>query len=178
VHNNGDKALKVPPDENGKSICEEASIMKLPDGRLFAVMRATGGAAVWSVSSDQGRNWSQPEQLRTKDGGDLIRHSVSPCPCYDWKGCEAGSGLYFGLFHLDVTDHRGPLFLVPGRFNPKARQPVEFTGRPKLFEPRSHWNSFYTSYTTAPDGTGTLWYPDAAKFYLLGRDIPADLMAW
>ena len=178
VHNNGDKALKVPPDENGKSICEEASIMKLPDGRLFAVMRATGGAAVWSVSSDQGRNWTQPEQLRTKDGGELIRHSVSPCPCYDWKGCEAGSGLYFGLFHLEVTDHRGPLFLVPGRFNPKAHQPVEFTGRPKLFEPRSHWNSFYTSYTTAPDGTGTLWYPDAAKFYLLGRDIMADLMEW
>ena len=47
-----------------------------------------------------------------------------------------------------------------------------------LFEPRSHWNSFYTSYTIAPDGTGTLWYPDAAKFYLLGRDIMADLMEW
>ena len=179
VHNTGDKALKVPfRNERGRCICEEASIMKLPDGRLFAVMRATGGAAVWSVSSDQGRNWTQPEQLRTKDGGELIRHSVSPCPCYDWKGCEAGSGLYFGLFHLEVTDHRGPLFFVPGKFNPTAHQPVEFTGRPKLFEPRSHWNSFYTSYTTAPDGTGTLWYPDAAKFYLLGRDIMSNLMTW
>jgi hypothetical protein len=177
VHNNGDKALKVrTPNEKGRGVCEEASIMKLPDGRLFAVMRATGGAAVWSVSSDQGRNWTQPEQLRTKDGGELIRHSVSPCPCYDWKGCEVGSGLYFGLFHLEVTDHRGPLYIVPGKFCPNAHQPVEFTGTPKLFEPRSHWNSFYTSYTTAPDGTGTLWYPDAAKFYLLGRDIVADMM--
>ena len=173
VHSNGDKALKVPPDENGRSVCEEASIVKLPDGRLFAVMRATGGAAVWSVSSDQGRTWMQPEQLRTKDGGELIRHSVSPCPVYDWKGCEAGSGVYFGLFHLEVTDHRGPLYLVPGTFNPAARQPVEFTGSPKLFEPRSHWNSFYTSYTDI-DGKGTLWYPDAAKFYLLGRDITPD----
>lgn len=175
VHSNGDKALKVPPDENGKSVCEEASIVKLPDGRLFAVMRATGGAAVWSESRDQGRSWTQPEKLRTCDGGDLIRHSVSPCPVYDWKGCEAGSGVYFGLFHLEVTDHRGPLYLVPGKFDPKAHQPVAFTGKPRLFEPRSHWNSFYTSYTDI-GGKGTLWYPDCAKFYLLGRDITPDFV--
>lgn len=177
VHSNGDKALKVPKDETGHAICEEASIMRLPDGRLFAVMRATGGAAVWSESRDQGRSWRRPEQLRTEDGGRLIRHSVSPCPVYDWKGCEAGSGTYFGLFHLDVTDHRGPLYLVPGHFTPKAHQPVSFTGMPKLFEPRSHWNSYYTSYTTDPEtGVGTLWYPDCAKYYLLGRDITADFI--
>lgn len=175
VHCSGEKALKVPPDEKGRSVCEEASIVKLPDGRLFAVMRATGGAAVWSVSSDQGRTWMQPEKLRTRDGGDVIRHSVSPCPVYDWKGCEAGSGIYFGLFHLAVTDHRGPLYLVSGVFDPHARQPVAFTGQPRLFEPRSHWNSFYTSYTDV-DGKGTLWYPDAAKFYLLGRDITPDFI--
>ena len=175
VHASGDKALKVPKDENGKSICEEASIMRLPDGRLFAVMRASGGTAVWSVSSDQGRTWIQPEKLRTKDGGAFIAHSVSPCPVYDWKGPEAGSGRYFGLFHLEVTDHRGPLYLVPGEFDSKGHQPVAFTGKPKLFVPRSHWNSLYTSYTEK-DGVGTLWYPDAAKFYLLGRDITEELM--
>jgi len=173
VHGSGEKALKVPPDEKGVSVCEEASIVKLPDGRLFAVMRASGGTAVWSMSDDRGRTWIPPEKLRTKDGGDLIRHSVSPCPVYDWKGPEAGSGVYFGLFHLEVTDHRGPLYLVPGVYDPKAHQPVAFTGKPKLFEPRGHWNSFYTSYTHT-DGIGTLWYPDAAKFYLLGRDIVAE----
>lgn len=149
--------------------------MRLPDGRLFAVMRASGGTPVWSVSADQGVTWTQPEKLRTKDGGKFIEHSVSPCPVYDWKGPETGSGIYFGLFHLEVTDHRGPLYLVPGRFNAKAHQPVEFTGKPRLFIPRSHWNSLYTSYTIL-NGEGVLWYPDAAKFYLLGRVITEDLM--
>ncbi len=171
----GDKALKVPKDENGKSICEEPAIMKLPDGRLFAVMRASGGAAVWSESRDYGKTWTQPEQLRTKDGGELIKHSVSPAPVYDWKGPEEGSGMYFGCFHLEVTDHRGPLYLVPGFFNPKSHQPVEFTGRPKLIVPRSHWNSLYTSYVDM-DGETVLWYPDAAKFYLLGKVIDKDWM--
>ncbi len=171
----GDKALKVPPDENGKAICEEPAIMKLPDGRLFAVMRSSGGAATWSQSRDCGKTWTQPEQLRTKDGGELIKHSVSPAPVYDWKGPEAGSGMYFGCFHLEVTDHRGPLYLVPGFFNPKAHQPVEFTGRPKLIVPRSHWNSLYTSYVDM-DGEKVLWYPDAAKFYLLGKVIGEEWM--
>lgn len=175
MHASGEKALRVPKDENGVAICEEAAIVKLPDGRLFAVMRASGGTPVWSVSSDCGRSWIQPEKLRTCDGGDYIAHSVSPCPIYDWKGCEAGSGLYFGLFHLAVTDHRGPLYFVSGKFDPKAHQPVAFVGKPRLFEPRSHWNSFYTSYTDI-DGKGTLWYPDCAKFYLLGRDITPDFM--
>ncbi len=174
-HCTGDKALKVPKDENGRAVCEEPAIMKLPDGRLFAVMRASGGAAVWSESRDCGKTWTQPEQLHTKDGGELIKHSVSPAPAYDWKGPEAGSGLYFGCFHLEVTDHRGPLFLVPGFFNPKAHQPVEFTGRPKLIVPRSHWNSLYASYTVI-DGEGILWYPDAAKFYLLGKVIDKGWM--
>lgn len=174
-HSTGPKMLAVPKDERGKSICEEASIMKLPDGRLFAVMRATGGSAVWSVSADCGVTWSPTEQLRTKDGGALIEHSVSPCPVYDWKGPEAGSGVYFGVFHLEVTDHRGPLRLVPGRFNPAAHQPVEFTGKPRLIVPRSHWNSLYTSCTMLGDEC-ILWYNDCAKFYLLGKVITADWM--
>ncbi len=74
-----------------------------------------------------------------------------------------------------MTDHRGPLFLVPGFFNPKAHQPVEFTGRPKLIVPRSHWNSLYASYTVV-DGEGILWYSDAAKFYLLGKVIDKGWM--
>ncbi len=174
-HATGEKALKVPKDERGRSICEEAAPMRLPDGRLFAVMRASGGTPVWSVSADQGVTWTQPEKLRVKDGGKFIEHSVSPCPVYDWKGPEAGSGIYFGLFHLEVTDHRGPLYLVSGWFNPNAHQPVEFTGKPRLFVPRSHWNSLYTSYTIL-NGEGVLWYPDAAKFYLLGRVIDEGMI--
>lgn len=182
VRSGGDGRLLPAPEMpdldpgKRKRVCEEAAVVVLPDRRRFCVMRSSVGSPLWSVSSDEGRTWSHPEQLRTKDGGELIGHSVSPCPIYDWKGCEAGSGLYFGLFHLAVTDHRGPLYIVSGHFDPKAHQPVSFDGKPKLFEPRSHWNSFYTSYTVDPKtGVGTLWYPDSAKFYLLGRDIDKRL---
>ncbi|MGI6495586.1 MAG: exo-alpha-sialidase [Kiritimatiellia bacterium] len=171
----GDDMLRVEPDAEGKAICEEPSLMKLPDGRLFAVMRASGGSPVWSASADDGRTWSKTEPLLVRDGGSAIAHSVSPCPCYDWKGPEAASGLYFGLFHLEVTDHRGPLYLVPGRYVPGAHQPVAFDGTPKLVEPNTHWNSYYTSYTMLGD-EGVLWYPGSAKYYLLGRVVSEDYM--
>ena len=48
---------------------EEAAIVGLPDGRLFAMMRSSLGSPVWSVSSDRGRTWSRPRILRFQDGG-------------------------------------------------------------------------------------------------------------
>ena len=154
---------------------EEASVMKLPDGRLFAVMRSSIGSPVWSQSRDGGRTWSGARALLDRDGGTPYRHPRSPCPFYDWKGPEAGSGYYFGLVHqtFDMTQKtayqaRGPLYLIAGRFNPNAEQPVEFS-QPRLFAPRKNGNSFYTSYTVV-DGKGVLWFNDR-KYYLLGRNI-------
>ena len=157
---------------------EEASVMKLPDGRLFAVMRSSVGCPVWSQSRDGGRTWSDLKALLNKDGGTPYKHPRSPCPFYDWKGPEAGSGLYFGLVHctFDMNQKtayqkRGPLYLIAGRFNPNAEQPVEFM-EPKLFAPRENGNSFYSSYTVL-NGKGVLWFNDK-KYYLLGRNIGAE----
>ena len=160
-------ALKIAhPD--AANICEEPSIVKLPDGRLFALMRTSSGHPEWSQSRDQGETWTQPQPLLDHDGGTAFLHPVSPCPMYDWKGCEAGNGTYFALIHNAVCKDRGPLYLIAGKFNPQAEQPIEFS-KPKLFAPRVKWNSFYTSYTIL-DGKGILWFPDV-KFYLLGRVI-------
>ena len=159
---------------------EEASIVKLPDGRLFAVMRSSIGYPVWSQSRDGGRSWSGLKALLDRDGGQPYRHPTSPCPIYDWKGCEAASGLYFCLVHntFDFTretayQNRGPLYLIAGRFNPKAAQPVEFAA-PKLFSSRRSCNSFYSSYTVV-GGTGVLWFPDD-KYCLVGREIGPEWM--
>jgi len=154
---------------------EEASVVKLPDGRLFAVMRSSVGHPVWSQSRDGGKTWSGPKPLRDRDGGTCYLHPRSPCPMYDWKGEEAASGQYFVLVHntfdfgLDYAyQNRGPLYLLAGRFNPDAKdQPVEFAP-PKLFAPRNG-NSFYSSYTVH-DGKGILWFNDY-KFYLCGRNV-------
>ena len=155
---------------------EEASLVKLPDGRLFALMRSSLGSPVWSQSRDGGRSWSAPQILRDAEGKPFL-HPRSPCPMYDWKGPEAASGTYFALVHQtfdfnepkrNAYQRRGPLYLIAGRFDPAGEQPVKFAS-PKLFAPRENGNSFYTSYCLV-DGKGVLWYNDM-KFYLCGRVI-------
>ena len=155
--------------------CEEPSIVKLPDGRLFALMRTGVGTPCWSVSKDQGETWTQPEPLLNHDGGEPFAHPVSPCPIYDWKGETAGSGYYYAFVHnrFNYADknpwqNRGPLYLISGTYQAGAKQPIWF-GEPQLFIDRPSGNSFYTS-TTQIDGKAVLWYPDQ-KFYLLGRYI-------
>lgn len=155
--------------------CEEPSIVKLPDGRLFALMRTGIGYPCWSVSEDLGETWSLPEILRDRDDGRPYLHPVSPCPIYDWKGETSGSGYYFAFIHnrFDFEagspwQNRGPLYLIAGAYQEGARQPIWF-GEPQLFINRPSSNSFYTSMTMI-DGNPVLWYPDQ-KFYLLGRFI-------
>ena len=158
--------------KDGLSV-EEACIVGLSDGRLFAVMRTSIGHPIWSVSQDDGQHWSRPEILRTKDDGPAILQPRSPCPIYDYAGPEARSGNYFLMVH-DFFDfdgvisyqNRGPLYKRNGTFVPGAHQPVWF-GDPEVFSPRDTGNSFYTSYT-ALNGEGILWYGDH-KFYLFGK---------
>ena len=155
---------------------EEAAPVKLPDGRLFALMRSSVGSPVWVQSRDGGATWSAPKILKDADGKPYL-HPRSPCPMYDWKGPEAGSGKYFALVHQtfdfnepkrNAYQHRGPLYLIAGEFDPAGEQPVKFKA-PKLFAPRKGGNSFYTSYCIV-DGKGVLWYNDC-KFYLCGRVV-------
>lgn len=181
------KDLKIEwvlADENCLHIgvhCEEPGIVKLPDGRLFALLRTGTGYPCWTISADGGYTWTQPEKLLDRDGGKPFLHPVSPCPLYDWKGCEAGSGEYFALIHnkFDFTNrnpwqNRGPLYLISGKYQKDAHQPIWFTSEPKLFIDRPSGNSFYTSCTQV-DGKCVLWYNDQ-KFYLLGKIIGPEWM--
>ena len=161
--------------KDGRTSLEEAGIVKLPDGRLFALMRSTVGHPVWSQSRDGGRTWDAPKVLLDHDGGKPFLHPRSPCPIYDWKGPEAGSGIYFALIHQKFDfnadtayQKRGPLYLIAGTFDPTAEQPISFKP-PKLFAPRERGNAFYTSYCIL-DGKGVLWYNDM-KYFLCGRII-------
>lgn len=161
---------------------EEASVVKLPDGRLFALMRSSVGHPVWSVSKDDGRSWSALKPLLDHDGGKAFKHPRAPCPIYDRHGDDAASGDYFTFvqnefdFTADTAARqpRRQLYIVAGRFTPGAEQPISFS-TPKLFSPRHYANSMYSSYTVA-DGQGVLWFPDM-KYYLLGRRITDELFA-
>jgi hypothetical protein len=139
-----EKSLAVPfPGHPGVSACQEPTVVKLPDGRLFCVMRTAAGSPFWSVSTDSGETWTPPRRLLRKDGGEPLAHPLSPCPMYDVGGNTTGSGRYALFIHghdghyrgygpADTGFHRRPVYLVPGRFQPGAEQPVWFE-EPKLF---------------------------------------------
>ena len=176
-----DQALGVPlPGHAEISACQEPSIVKLPDGRLFCVMRTASGSPFWSVSGDLGETWTRPRQLLRKDGGKALRHPLSPCPLYDVGGNTAGSGCYGLFIHNHAASERRPVYLVPGRFQAAAEQPVWFD-EPKLFmdhdgvslgKPGTQGRldlALYASFTVR-NGRSVLWYPER-KFFLLGRII-------
>lgn len=190
-----DKALRVPyPGHDDVSACQEPSIVKLPDQRLFCVMRTAAGSPFWSISADGGETWTQPRRLLRKDGGQPLLHPMSPCPIYDVGGGAAGSGRYALFIHnhdghyngygpFDTSYHRRPVYLAPGRFQKDADQPVWFD-EPRLFmdhqgvplgPPGTHGRldlALYASMTVR-DQKAVLWYPER-KFFLLGKVIGSE----
>jgi hypothetical protein len=190
-----EKALRVPhPKYPNVSVCQEPAIVKLPDGRLFCVMRTIAGSPFWSVSLDQGQSWSGPRRLLNRDGGDALMHPLAPSPMYDVQGDGAGSGSYVLFIHGNDGHYRGstpeqtdrnrrPLFLLKGRFHEEADQPVWFDEPVMFFEhtdtplgqPGGRGRvdlAMYSSFTVR-NGARVFWYPDR-KFFLLGRKIAVD----
>ncbi len=186
-----EKALTVPfPGHPEVSACPEPSIVKLPDGRLFCVMRTASGSPFWSLSADVGETWTQPRRLLRRDGGQPLLHPLSPCPMYDIGGNTAGSGRYVLFIHnhdghyqgykpVDAGFHRRPVCIVRGRFKAGAEQPVWFD-EPTFFmdhqgvslgKPGTDGRldlALYSSFTAREQPV--LWYPDR-NFFLLGRVI-------
>lgn len=188
-----DSALAVPfPGHPEVSSCQEPSIVKLPDARLFCVMRTSSGSPFWSLSTDAGETWTAPRRLLRRDGGEPLRHPLSPCPIYDVGGNTAGSGNYVLFIHnhdghyqgygpADTGHNRRPVYLVRGRYQAGATQPVSFdepvffmdhdgVGLGKPGTPGRTDLALYSSFTVR-QGRAVLWYPDR-KFFLLGRIIP------
>ncbi|MBU4459826.1 MAG: glycoside hydrolase [Verrucomicrobia bacterium] len=153
--------------------CQEASIVALPDGRLFALMRTSAGSPYWTQSRDKGLNWDSPKVLKDAQGKAYL-HPCAPCPIYDRKGPEAGSGEYFAFVSNEERNEknayapRGPLFLIAGTFDPQGEQPIRFAV-PKPFPSRPAGNAFYTSLTVV-EGRTVLWIPDW-KHFLIGKVI-------
>jgi hypothetical protein len=187
-----ERAITVPfPGHPDVSACQEPSIVRLPDGRLFCVMRTAAGSPFWTVSGDGGETWAPAKRLLDKDNGEPLKHPMSPCPIYDVGGPAAASGRYALFIHghdgnyqgyqpTDTLFHRRPVYLAPGRFQDGAEQPVWFD-EPKFFMDHKGVSlgppgqrgrldlALYAS-VTVRQGKTVLWYPER-KFFLLGRVI-------
>ncbi len=64
-----DQSLTVPfPGHEDVSVCQEPAIVRLPDDRLFCVMRTAAGSPFWSVGTSDAARWTAPRRLSQRDG--------------------------------------------------------------------------------------------------------------
>jgi hypothetical protein len=192
----GDQALRVPhfiyPE---LSIAQEPSIVRLPDKRLFCVMRTNSGYIWYSLSADDGKTWTNTRPLLRRDHGQPILQPVGCCPIY-----QLADRRYALLHHNNRGDvkakpeftcePRRPAFVALGEFRPGADQPIWFSESKQLMDSdnigpdgtrpsegrRVPTNvAVYTSFTTC-GGNNVLWHPDR-KFFLLGKKITDEFLS-
>jgi hypothetical protein len=186
----GDHALRVPHWRYPLlSVAQEPSLVYLPDGRMFCVMRTNSGYIWYSVSADDGETWCNPRPLLRRDHGQPILQPVSCCPIY-----QLADGRYVLLHHNNRGDTTGdreathqprwPAFIALGEYRPGADQPIWFSESKKLMDSEGVPVSgkagnpavgVYTSFT-ARKGNNVLWHPDR-KCFLLGKKITDEFLA-
>jgi len=192
----GDKALRVPYYRGPLlSIAQEPSLVRLPDDRLFCVMRTNSGTIWYSVSADDGETWCNPRPLLRKDHGRPVLQPVGCCPIY-----RLADGRYVLLHHNNRGDietkpentarPRRPAFIALGAYRPGADQPIWFSASKQLMDndgvgvdgrkASEHPGiqvgiGLYSSFTTR-GGNNVLWHADR-KFFLVGKKITAAFLA-
>lgn len=168
-----DKALRVGHYKSPElSICQEPSIVRLPDKRLFATIRTMTGYIWYSVSADDGEHWCAPRPLRRKDHGQPILQPIFCCPVY-----RMADGRYLLIHHPEfngidpgnsggTTSNRRPAYIAVGEFRTDAEQPLWFSKSRLLMDnggngigPLNRVDiGGYTSFTTR-NGENVLWHP-------------------
>ena len=183
----GDEALRVPYYLDPLiSVAQEPSVVVLPDGRLFCVMRTMAGYIWYSLSSDAGTTWCNPRPLLRRDHGTVIEEPIRCCPIY-----QLADGRYVLLHHLrlegrkyeDSAHNRRPAYLALGEFRPGAEQPLWFSESKQFMDndnvgigPRPRIDLGVYSSITNRGGNDVLWHPDR-KFFLVGKRITAEWLS-
>jgi len=192
----GDQALRVPYYRDPlTSIAQEPSIVRLPDDRLFCVMRTNSGCIWYSTSADDGETWCNPRPLLRRDHGLPILQPVGCCPIY-----QLADGRYVLLHHNNPGDRdskpentaepRRPAFIALGEFRPHADQPIWFSPSKQLMDTEGYTVQgvrvesrkqgqvgigLYSSFTTR-GGNNVLWHADR-KCFLVGKRITPEFLA-
>ncbi len=186
----GEQSLRVPHYTNPLlSVAQEPSFVRLPDERLFCVMRTMAGCIWYSVSGDDGRTWSNPRPLLRRDHGKPILQPMFCCPIY-----ELGDGRYIllhnnndgrfdGCTPEETAKNRRPAYIALGEYRAGADQPVWFSESEFFADndavplgPQGRLECIgYTSFTRR-NGESVIWYPDR-KYFLLGKKVTEEFLA-
>ncbi|MEX0776328.1 MAG: exo-alpha-sialidase [Phycisphaeraceae bacterium] len=185
-----DQALRVPHYSNASlSIAQEPSLVRLPDQRLFCVMRTMTGFIWYSVSHDDGYAWAPPKVLRRRDGGEPIRQPLCCCPIYALSDGRFvlvhhnNDGRFQGCEPEDTTRNRRPAFMAVGEFRPHAVQPIWFSASRPFMDndgvgigPLGRTDIGVYSSFTQWGGEDVFWHADR-KVFLVGKRITPSLLA-
>ncbi len=186
----GDDAIRAPHYIDPLlSVAQEPSFVRLPDKRLFCVMRSNSGYIWYVLSEDDGETWCNPRPLLRKDKGHPILQPLASSPIY-----KLADGRYVLLHHNNPGDRttgatngpRRPAFIALGEFKPDADQPIWFSESKELMDNDEIWVdgkspfpygnvAVYTSFTTR-NNVNVLWYPDR-KYFLLGKIITDEFLS-
>jgi hypothetical protein len=185
----GEKALRAPIRDNPLyPLLQEPSIVRLPDKRLFCVMRSNTGYIWYSISNDDGENWCIPRPLLRKDYGAPVLSPVNSTPIY-----QLSTGQYV-LMHNNnpgiappnrpkwYLKPRYPWYLALGEYRADAEQPIWFSDSKVFLDHGGHMTQFglgaignYGSFTSR-GGNDVYWYQDRYCF-LLGKKITSEFLS-
>lgn len=186
----GKDALRVPHYSNPLlSIAQEPSLVRLPDQRLFCVMRTMSGYIWYSLSADDGVTWCSPRPLLRRDHGEPILEPLCCCPIYPYPDGRFvllhhnNDGRLNGCKPEETNKNRRPAFIALGEYRPHAEQPIWFSPSKQLMDNEAQGIGplhridlgVYPS-TTYREGVFVLWHPDR-KFFLLGKKITPEWLS-
>ncbi|MFV2067866.1 MAG: sialidase family protein, partial [Pirellulales bacterium] len=187
----GPCGVRMPESEGSiDSAAEEPTIVRLSDGRWFSVFRTHRGCVGYSISSDEGKTWSQAQPLRYRDDGRIVLHPRSSCPLYPLEDerflltTHNNDGSANGGRHpYDAFRNRTPTFYLVGKEMLDKQQPVWFSSPIKFLDNQAKPTGpegrssvgIYTSFFIF-EGKRYYFYPDR-KHFLLCRYITDAMLA-
>jgi len=163
--------------ENGLYWGNEPSWIELGDGRLMTAIRTRNDAVYYALSSDWAESWTDPEPLRYRDGGPIVRNPNAPCPLVKLSDGRIVL-LYYNAKQANTFGPRNPVWIAVGRERLDAKQPVEFGAPARFMEvpgtpPLGSTYLQIASYSTMVEHEGSvlLFYNDC-KHWVLFKHIP------
>jgi hypothetical protein len=186
----GDQALRVPHYTKPMlSVAQEPSLVRLPDDRLFCVMRTMSGTIWYSISNDDGATWSNPSPLLRCDHGSPIIQPLCCCPIYQLSDGRYvllhhnNDGRFEGCAPEDTHINRRPAFIALGEYRDHAEQPIWFSRSKRFMDndgvqlgPRQRIDIGVYPSMTHRGGNDVLWHPER-KFFLLGKKVTKDFLS-
>lgn len=147
----------------------------------MVAIRTRNDAVYYALSGDGARTWTKPEPLRYSDGAEPIRNPNAPCPMIKLADGRIVL-LFYNARQVGTFGPRSPIWIVTGREDLDARQPVTF-GEPVKFmevkDPPPLGSTYLqiASYSSLFEHEGKLllFYNDC-KHWVLFKHVPRHLL--